>query len=400
MGKGAAQKVAVLGIDALDPRLTKKYVEMGLMPNMKKYIELGAQREDLVMLGGHPTVTPPMWTTLATGAYANVHGITGFYRQSKKSLDVIEYNIDSRRCLAEQMWNVTAEAGFKTLVWHWPGSSWPPSSDSPNLMVVDGTSPGAVGMAVATVDEEFIMKANTVTKEIQIMPFAAGSSAPAPCVVEGLEIQDDGGYGMDEWCAPETHRITIDMNGMESSSTETGLSLQYSTLKEAKGWAAAPLGAKEFVLLLSKGLVRYPGLMLQNDQGEYDHIAIYKSKKNEEPIVTLSAADGMVSEIIMKAIKNDVEYTTVRNMRLLSIEKDGSDFQMYVSCAMDIHNDSVWHPKRLYQEIVENVGYVPPTSYIGCQDKVFITDCHVGLLGCSSEMAVGRDQSFDRIRRS
>lgn len=39
MGKGAAQKVAVLGIDALDPRLTKKYVEMGLMPNMKKYIE-------------------------------------------------------------------------------------------------------------------------------------------------------------------------------------------------------------------------------------------------------------------------------------------------------------------------------------------------------------------------
>ena len=93
------------------------------MPNVKKYLERGAAREDLTLLGGHPTVTPPMWTTLATGCYANVHGITGFFRQSKKALDIIEYNIDSRLCQAELLWNVFAEAGKKTLVWHWPGSS-------------------------------------------------------------------------------------------------------------------------------------------------------------------------------------------------------------------------------------------------------------------------------------
>ena len=34
-----------------------------------------------------------------------------------------------RNCTAEQMWNVTTEAGMKTLVWHWPGSSWPPSTE-------------------------------------------------------------------------------------------------------------------------------------------------------------------------------------------------------------------------------------------------------------------------------
>ena len=69
-----SEKMFVLGMDGMDPRLTKKYVEMGIMPNTKKFIEQGAQREDLVLLGGHPTVTPSMWTTLSRGCYSNVHG--------------------------------------------------------------------------------------------------------------------------------------------------------------------------------------------------------------------------------------------------------------------------------------------------------------------------------------
>lgn len=62
-----SQKVLMLGVDGMDPRLTRKYVDAGKMPNVKKYLQRGSAREDLSMLGGHPTVTPPMWTTLATG---------------------------------------------------------------------------------------------------------------------------------------------------------------------------------------------------------------------------------------------------------------------------------------------------------------------------------------------
>ena len=156
--KAAADKLLLLGVDGLDPRLTKKYVEMGLMPNMQQYIERGACREDLIMLGGHPTVTPPMWTTLACGCYANVHGITGFYRCGD-DLDLVDYNLDSRNCHAEPLWNAFAEAGKKTLVWHWPGSSWPPTSDNENLMVVDGTSPGSVGMATSQIEMEYLLGA-------------------------------------------------------------------------------------------------------------------------------------------------------------------------------------------------------------------------------------------------
>ena len=62
-----SSKVFVCGVDAMDPRLTRKYIDMGLMPNAKKMLERGAAREDLVMLGCMPTVTPPQWTTMATG---------------------------------------------------------------------------------------------------------------------------------------------------------------------------------------------------------------------------------------------------------------------------------------------------------------------------------------------
>ena len=44
MGKVRSEKMFVCGLDGMDPRLTKKYVEMGIMPNTKKFIEAGAQR--------------------------------------------------------------------------------------------------------------------------------------------------------------------------------------------------------------------------------------------------------------------------------------------------------------------------------------------------------------------
>ena len=114
--RARANKILLLGVDGMDPRLTRKYIDEGILPNVKQYIERGAQRHDLVMLGGHPTVTPPMWTTLATGAYPCTHGITEYYANTQERLDVLLYNFDSTRCKAEPLWNVAAEAGRKTLV--------------------------------------------------------------------------------------------------------------------------------------------------------------------------------------------------------------------------------------------------------------------------------------------
>ena len=109
------KKVLVLGIDGMDSRITKKFLDEGKLPNIKKYLERGAARTGLDMLGAIPTITPPCWTTLATGAYP---GITCYWRQSPDSLDAVVYNMDSRFCKAEQLWNVTAKEGKR----HWYGT--------------------------------------------------------------------------------------------------------------------------------------------------------------------------------------------------------------------------------------------------------------------------------------
>ena len=127
MREARSEKILVLGIDGMDPSMTKKYIEEGKMPNTKKFMEYGAQREDLVLLGSQPTVTPPMWTSLACGCNPNVHGITCFSRHSDKGLDFKEYNLDSTNCHAEPLWNVFAEAGKK----HWFGIGLVPAGRPP-----------------------------------------------------------------------------------------------------------------------------------------------------------------------------------------------------------------------------------------------------------------------------
>lgn len=52
--KAHAQKLMVLGVDGLDPRFSRRMIDNGKMPNLKKIVERGVCREDLVLLGGHP----------------------------------------------------------------------------------------------------------------------------------------------------------------------------------------------------------------------------------------------------------------------------------------------------------------------------------------------------------
>ena len=47
--KSLASKILVLGVDGMDPRLAKKMMDDGRMPNLKYLYEHGACREDMVM---------------------------------------------------------------------------------------------------------------------------------------------------------------------------------------------------------------------------------------------------------------------------------------------------------------------------------------------------------------
>ena len=47
MTKPLTDKVLLLGVDGLDPSLTRKFVDQGKLPNIKKFIDNGAQKHDL-----------------------------------------------------------------------------------------------------------------------------------------------------------------------------------------------------------------------------------------------------------------------------------------------------------------------------------------------------------------
>ena len=126
----SSNKVFVIGLDGMDPSLTKKFLTEGIMPNVQKFIERGCStREDLVMQGASPNHYP---------ANVDIYGyryLPGYSRHhlflesgSIQSLDTMVYALGLPQYVNPNHCGMSfAEAGKKTLVWHWPGSSWPAS---------------------------------------------------------------------------------------------------------------------------------------------------------------------------------------------------------------------------------------------------------------------------------
>ena len=375
--KKSTEKLLILGVDGMDPRLSKKYMDEGYMPNLKRLVEMGAAREDLHMIGGHPTVTPPMWTTLATGACPAVHGIDEYYRHDPAYPEKMFYNFASTECKAEQLWNVAAESGIKTLVWHWPGGSWPPSSENPNLSVVDGTQPAGPNLGLAEVDSEKVMVASVNTPETKYATKVA-SDGKVECFMPGMELEEkntaEDASIFEKIHMPEVAGVAVFEEEVTHSFSNTPFDIVYSPIKDATGWENAPEGAKECTLLNAKGMLRRPILILQNEQGAYDHIAIYKSKKSAEPIVVIHE-DEYVSDFIDEAYRKDEKIPANRNARLLEIAPDGTKVRLWVSAAMDFSNDTLWHPKALLKDIIENVGYPQPTSTAAGNEVCLLSGC-------------------------
>lgn len=357
-------KVLVLGVDGMDPRVAKHFMDKGVMPNLKKYVEQGAARENLQLLGAHPTVTPPMWTTLATGAYPMTHGITDFHNQSKDSLDTVVYSFDSRLCKAEQLWNVTAESGKKTLVFHWPGSSWPPTSDSPNLHVVDGLTPGAVAMAGGVVDNETVLVASERFKKVTAIQNIRAVASGTGCVIDDLDLEDtDDDMGK----VVSSHVVTniqLDYLDGDEATEEIPLNFINTPIKPAEGWANAPADAKEFILLENNSLVRHPVLILKNEDGIYDHIEIYEKKDQKNLMVAMKVGE-VTNEYHTPAFRNGEPCKVNRVLSLFEITEDGSTLKIYLGRGVEIGFNNYCHPLSLYDQMVEEAGYVPGLPTLG-----------------------------------
>ena len=370
------RKIIVVRIDGMDPRLAKKYLDAGKMPNLKKLLKRGSAREDLVMLGAVPTITPPMWTTLCTGAYPGTHGITDFWNQHPTELDTLVYSLDSRNCKAEQLWNVLAEEGRKTLVWHWPGSSWPPTSDSPNLSVVEGTTPSDINFVNGSMEfEKFIWAKPEFEESASYQIEEEDHSSGAGCIISGVDLADEKdekkmNNAMDTLQSNTLKAILMSEHEGEKAGAEKFEETMYDRsvkvqLRPCKNWKMElPEGAKEFSIPVSNGLERRIGLIVPNQNGIYDTIKVYKNKRTEEPLVVISGHD-VIPPSYDDVLKNGERVEVTRTYLLVDLAEDGSEVLLYVGRAMKVDMPDLFHPKRLYKEIFDNVGPVPGVTIMG-----------------------------------
>jgi len=366
------RKVIVLGIDGMDPKFCKRMLDEGRLPNIEKMLAVGAAREDLMMLGGNPTITPPMWTTLSTGAYPMTHGITCYWNTAGDEIAKLDNNYKSWKIKAQQIWEVTAKANKKTLVWTWP-CSWPPVIDDPNLHIVGGMAPIGPNAGYGTAEGEVLIYASeeyTAIRARHQEELHGGAGCIITDDMKAAEQDEDmpealtgesvfSGRTVSAWPAFDS------MEGEEMGEFEISLPRYEVPIKEPQNWKSElPKGAKEFVLLASNGLIQYPALILKNEKGIYDTVAVYNSKKDEKPFEVI--VDGEFhATVVSDIIKNDERIAATRHYSIVKMDPEGKSLVFSLGDALDItteQKEEIWAPKSLYQQTVDIAGYIPHTG--------------------------------------
>lgn len=281
------KRVAIIGFDCAIPKMIQKHIDEGFLPNFKKVMENGVVAENC--LGAYPTITPPNWTTIATGACPGTHGITDFWL-NKPNTTPTDYNIeqayDSEKVQAEFVWDALDKVGKKCVVLNYP-VSWP--SHMKNGVVIGGT-----GLAIGDDRNGFW----------------------------NLEYQERAGQ--------DKHLTTQD----------SPMSIK-GAFKSAEGWAnAAAFGSDllELEARLSSVRAKFKPAdltcyVLAGKAGKngYDRIALCPSKDLNAAFCILSV--GQWSPKIFTHIKmeNGEEWEVYFRAKLLELSADAGKFRLYLT---------------------------------------------------------------------
>lgn len=113
------KKVMLVGWDGAVGQRVIELAQQGHLPAVKSLLDQGIYASHC--LAPHPTMTPPNWTTIATGAWQGTHGITGFNLHNPGDpLLEVHQAFDARDVQAEFIWDALARAGKRSIVLNWP----------------------------------------------------------------------------------------------------------------------------------------------------------------------------------------------------------------------------------------------------------------------------------------
>lgn len=108
------RKVLLIGWDAADWEHINPLIEEGLMPTLEAFINRGVMG-NLATL--QPILSPMLWNSVATGKFADKHGIHGFIEPDPINGGARPYTSTSRK--AKALWNILTQSDLRSNVIGW-----------------------------------------------------------------------------------------------------------------------------------------------------------------------------------------------------------------------------------------------------------------------------------------
>ena len=116
--RSAPTRVAIFAIDGADWDLLTELSIDGRIPNLKALMQGGTSGAPQTI---QPTVSPMVWTTVATGLAPDRHGVLDFTAQPQRQ------PVDAFARRAPAVWDIAAAFGRPSQVTNW-WTAWPPTS--------------------------------------------------------------------------------------------------------------------------------------------------------------------------------------------------------------------------------------------------------------------------------
>ncbi|MFT7477646.1 MAG: hypothetical protein ACI80N_000921 [Gammaproteobacteria bacterium] len=96
---GTVNPVVVIGVDGLDPKVLDDLLQAGRLPNFQRFADKGTIGRLRTM---SPTLSPVLWTTIATGQPLEKHGIVDFQ-------DTNDHPFTSNARKVPALWNIASQ---------------------------------------------------------------------------------------------------------------------------------------------------------------------------------------------------------------------------------------------------------------------------------------------------
>jgi len=183
----ANRRVLLIGWDAADWKVIDRLMEEGKMPNIAGLVERGVMG-NLATL--YPSLSPTLWTSIATGKRPYKHGIWGFTEPDPTTGMIRPVTNLSRKTRA--IWNILQTQGLKSNVIGW----WPshPAEPISGVMVSD-----MYHKAHAPIDKPWPMRPGTVhpphltqgLADLRLHPCELGAEHIGPFVPDFGKVDQD-----------------------------------------------------------------------------------------------------------------------------------------------------------------------------------------------------------------